>query len=131
MLPPHGDRLSIVRARGRHRDRRVVGWIAERLAVGVPVALPPKHAKAGDAKPRERRAHEIGHRPEIFRDDFGAAFAEDAEQPLPERDLLGFGRGRKKWGAAVSRTPVRAVETDEVIDAVSVEQIGAAPRTLA
>src|SRR2546422_7673094 len=52
---------------------------------GVPVALPPKHAKAGDAKPRERRAHEIGHRPEIFRDDFSAALAEDGEQPLPER----------------------------------------------
>ena len=122
--------MSCVPGRG-DRDRRVLGGIAERLPVAVPVPLPPKHAEAGDAEPRERRADEIGHRAEILGDDLDAGLAEDAEHPLAERDLRRLVGRREERLAAVLRPRVGPIEADEMIDAVAVVEIRAAPRALA
>src|SRR5207247_9166359 len=97
----------------------------------MPVALPAEHATAGDAEPRERRAHEIGDGAEILGDDLRARAAEDLEETLAERLLRSLVGRREERLAAVLRPSVRPVEADEVIDAIAVEQIGAAPRALA
>ena len=100
--------------------------------VVVPVALPAEHAKAGNAEPRQRGAHEIGHGAEILGDDFGAGAAKDARARVsPSASCAGSSAGVKNAVAAVARPAVGAIEADEMIDAVAVEEIGAAPRALA
>ena len=130
-LPPDPHRFGVVRARGRDRHFRIVDRIAERLAVRVPVALPAEDAKARNAEPRERGAHEIGHGAEIFGHDLGAGAAEDLEQLLAERLLPPFVGPREERIAALLRTSVGAIEADEAVDAVAVEQICTPPRALA
>src|SRR5207253_31803 len=97
----------------------------------MPVTLPAEHFETGNAKPRERRADEIGDDSEILGDDFRAGLAKDREHAFAERDLRRFVGRREERAAAVLRIGVRAVEADEVIDAVSVVEVRAAARALA
>src|SRR5262245_2682320 len=97
----------------------------------MPVALPAENADPRDAEPRERRADEVRNGAEILRDDLGAGRAEEIEEPLAELLLRALvGRCEERF-AAVFRPAVGAIEADEMIDAVAVENIGAAPRPLA
>src|SRR5262249_10851422 len=115
----------------RHRNRWVVFRIDEWPGVGVPVAFPAKHAEARDSESRQRLAYEVGNKAKIFRDNLRARIDKDVQQPLAERDLIGFLGRREERRPAVAWTAVGAVETHEMIDAVAVIQIGAAPRSLA
>src|SRR5436189_284847 len=80
---------------------------------------------------RERRAHRIGHDAEILGDEFRAGAAKQIHQPLALRELRRLVARREESVAALFHLSVRAVEADEMIDAVAVVQIRAAARALA
>ena len=127
LVPPDGHRFGVVRAGRRDREPGYSagsrnGWPSR--ASAAPIEARGNPGRRGG----ERAAHEIGHGPEILGDDRRAGLAEDRQHPFAERDLgLLVGR-REKRLAAVLRPGERPVEADQVIDAVPVEQIGAAPR---
>ena len=58
----------------------------------VPMALPAKHAVAGDAEPRQRLADEVRDDAQVLGDDLGPGVSEDAQDALTERGLLGLSR---------------------------------------
>src|SRR5215213_4266125 len=76
-VPPDRHRLRVMRPARRDRRRRIVRRIAKRLAVAVPQALPSEDAKARDANPAERLAHEVGYGTKILDDDVCAGLAQD------------------------------------------------------
>ena len=112
-------------------QRRVVHRIAERLAGRVPLPLPARHAETGDLESRERRADEVRHGAEVLGDDLRAGLTEDGEHLLSERGLLRLVGRREERLAAGARPAVGAIEADEMIDTVAVEQLRTAARAIA
>src|SRR6185503_21231587 len=101
--------------------------ILERLPFDLPLALPADHLVAGNLEARQRLADERRDDAEILRDDARAGGAEHVVHALPLQHLLFLDR-RDEGGAAVGLADVGAEEADEMIDAVAVIEVGAAPR---
>src|SRR5438128_4909614 len=75
--------------------------------------------------------HEVGDNAEIFRDDLGTRFAEDGQHPLTEPYLILLVSRHELRLAAVERTEVRPIETNQMIDAVAVVDVGVAVSAIA
>src|SRR4029450_5445906 len=83
---------------------------------------------AGNSEARQRRPHEVRDDAEVFGDDVAPGRAKDGERVLAKGVLLRLVGGPEEGPASAARAAVRAVEADEVIDAVAVVQVGAPTR---
>ena len=97
----------------------------------MPVALPAQHLVAGDLQARQRRAHEIGNQPEVFRGDLRAGGDEQLQDAFALPALLRLVGGVERADGLAKPAGVRAEEPDEVIDAIAVVEARHAPRALA
>ena len=108
--------------------RRIAEWLALACASDAPTAStrkPGTPSRASDARTKS------GTVPRSSAMISAPALRKMLEQPLAERELRRFVGRREEALAAVLQPAVGAIEADEVIDAVAVEEIGAAPRALA
>ena len=127
IVPPLGGWFRVVRAACGDAAGRIGARVLERLPVRVPVALPAQHLVAGNLQAVQRLADKRRDHAEILGDDLRAWRAQHVEHRFPLDDLIGLAR-RHKRGLAVGATDVGTEEADEVVDAVAVVELGAAPR---
>src|SRR5262245_10979205 len=96
----------------------------------MPLPFPAKDLVTGNAQPRERGADEVRDHSEVFSNDARSGAAKAVEHLFAEPLLFVLPRRRERSRGSVQGPEVGAVETYQVIDAVSVIEACIPPCTL-